>query len=163
MPIAIEPEHAELAKSVQSLLDRMAPPEVLHAALEAPVVNPPVYWQAAAEQGLQGLHLAESVDGQGAGMLELAVVIAQFGYAAAPGPFVPSSIASATSSCTSASSSPLASCLASTCSRLAVSGPCHRLVPGGSLSSGPPPSTRFGTSVITRVRSVMYQRRCGLH
>jgi len=95
MPIAIEPEHAELAKSVQSLLDRMAPPEVLHAALEAPVVNPPVYWQAAAEQGLQGLHLAESVDGQGAGMLELAVVIAQFGYAAAPGPFVPSCIASA--------------------------------------------------------------------
>ena len=95
MPIAIEPEHIDLAKSVESLLDRLVPAEVLHAALEAPVQNPPVYWRAAAEQGLQGLHLAESVDGQGAGLVELAVVIAQFGYAAAPGPFVPSAIASA--------------------------------------------------------------------
>ncbi|MEI7913907.1 MAG: acyl-CoA dehydrogenase [Mycobacteriaceae bacterium] len=95
MPIAIEPEHIELAKSVTSLLERMVPSEVLHASLETPVQNPPVYWQSAAEQGLHGLHLAESVDGQGAGLLELAVVIAAFGYAAAPGPFVPSAIASA--------------------------------------------------------------------
>ena len=95
MPIAIEPEHAELAKSVSALLERMVPSEALHAALESPVVNPPVYWQAAAEQGLHGLHLAESVDGQGAGLLELSVVIAECGYAAAPGPFVPSAIASA--------------------------------------------------------------------
>ncbi|MGV1088254.1 MAG: acyl-CoA dehydrogenase family protein, partial [Mycobacterium sp.] len=95
MPIAIESEHVELAKSVKSLLEKVSPPEVLHAALEAPVQNPPVYWQGAGEQGLQGLHLSESVDGQGAGLLELAVVIAEFGYAAAPGPFVPSAIASA--------------------------------------------------------------------
>ena len=95
MPIAIEPEHIDLAKSVTALLERSAPPEVLHAALESPVENPPVYWRAAAEQGLQGLHLSESVDGQGAGLLELCVVVAQFGYAAAPGPFVPSAIASA--------------------------------------------------------------------
>jgi alkylation response protein AidB-like acyl-CoA dehydrogenase len=48
-----------------------------------------------AGEGLQGLHLSESVDGQGAGLLELAIVIAEFGYAAAPGPFVGSAIASA--------------------------------------------------------------------
>ena len=95
MPIAIESEHVELAKSVKSLLEKVAPPEVLHAALEAPAVNPPVYWKGACEQGLQGLHLSEAVDGQGAGLLELAVVIAEFGYAAAPGPFVSSAIASA--------------------------------------------------------------------
>lgn len=95
MPIAIEPEHHELAKSVTSLLARLVPSEVLHGALETPVVNPPVYWQPAAEQGLQGLHLPEAVDGQGAGLLELAVVLAEFGYAAAPGAFVPSAIASA--------------------------------------------------------------------
>ena len=41
------------------------------------------------------MHLAESVDGQGFGLLELAVVIAEFGYGAVPGPFVPSAIASA--------------------------------------------------------------------
>jgi alkylation response protein AidB-like acyl-CoA dehydrogenase len=80
-------------------MERVAPSEVLHAALEAtvqtPVDNPPSYWKAAAEQGLQAVHLAESVGGQGFGMLELTVVLAEFGYGAVPGPFVPSAIASA--------------------------------------------------------------------
>ncbi|WP_415263673.1 acyl-CoA dehydrogenase family protein [Mycobacterium tuberculosis] len=95
MSIAITPEHYELADSVRSLVARVAPSEVLHAALESPVENPPPYWQAAAEQGLQGVHLAESVGSQGFGILELAVVLAEFGYGAVPGPFVPSAIASA--------------------------------------------------------------------
>ncbi|CMM46780.1 acyl-CoA dehydrogenase [Mycobacterium tuberculosis] len=95
MSIAITPEHYELADSVRSLVARVAPSEVLHAALESPVENPPPYWQAAAEQGLQGVHLAESVGVQGFGILELAVVLAEFGYGAVPGPFVPSAIASA--------------------------------------------------------------------
>jgi alkylation response protein AidB-like acyl-CoA dehydrogenase len=95
MPIAITPEHQDLADSVRSLAARVAPSDVLHAALETPINNPPPYWQAAAEQGLQGVHLAESVGGQGFGILELAVVLAEFGYGAVPGPFVPSAIASA--------------------------------------------------------------------
>ncbi|OSC38652.1 acyl-CoA dehydrogenase [Mycobacterium decipiens] len=95
MPIAITPEHHDLADSVRSLVARVAPSEVLHAALETPIDNPPPYWQAAAEQGLQGVHLAESVGGQGFGILELAVVLAEFGYGAVPGPFAPSAIASA--------------------------------------------------------------------
>ena len=41
------------------------------------------------------MHLAESVGGQGFGILELAIVLAEFGYGAVPGPFVPSAIASA--------------------------------------------------------------------
>ena len=95
MPIAITSEHQDLADSVRSLVARVAPSEVLHAALETPIDNPPPYWHAAAEQGLQGVHLAESVGGQGFGILELAVVLAEFGYGAVPGPFVPSAIASA--------------------------------------------------------------------
>jgi alkylation response protein AidB-like acyl-CoA dehydrogenase len=95
MPIAITPEHQDLADSVRSLVARVAPSEVLHAAMETPLDNPPPYWQAAAEQGLQGVHLAESVGGQGFGILELAIVLAEFGYGAVPGPFVPSAIASA--------------------------------------------------------------------
>ncbi|HTQ21716.1 acyl-CoA dehydrogenase [Mycobacterium sp.] len=95
MPIAITPEHQDLADSVRSFVARVAPPEVLHDAMETPVENPPPYWQAAAEQGLQGVHLAESVGGQGFGILELAIVLAEFGYGAIPGPFVPSAIASA--------------------------------------------------------------------
>jgi 3-oxochol-4-en-24-oyl-CoA dehydrogenase len=95
MPIAITSEHRDLADSVRALVERVAPPEVLHAALETPITNPPSYWKAAAEQGLHGVHLPEPVGGQGFGILELAVVIAEFGRGAVPGPFVPSAIASA--------------------------------------------------------------------
>ncbi|MGB3485203.1 MAG: acyl-CoA dehydrogenase [Mycobacterium sp.] len=95
MPIAINPEHVDLADSVRSLVARIAPSEVLHEALETPLQNPPPYWKAAADQGLQGLHLAESVGGQGFGIVELAIVLAEFGYGAVPGPFVPSAIATA--------------------------------------------------------------------
>ena len=95
MPIAINDEHNDLADSVRSLVARVAPSEVLHDALETPVPNPPPFWKAAAEQGLTGVHLAESVGGQGFGILELAIVIAEFGYGAVPGPFVPSAIAGA--------------------------------------------------------------------
>jgi alkylation response protein AidB-like acyl-CoA dehydrogenase len=95
MPIAITPEHEDLRDSVRALVERVAPSEVLREALETPIEIPPPYWRGAAEQGLQGIHLAESVGGQGFGILELAIVIAEFGCGAVPGPFVPSVIASA--------------------------------------------------------------------
>ncbi|MEO8814002.1 MAG: acyl-CoA dehydrogenase [Mycobacterium sp.] len=98
MPIAITSEHQDLADSARSLIGRLVPAEALHTAMDTPtdkIVNPPSYWQAAAGQGLAGLHLAESVGGQGFGILELAVVLAEFGYGAVPGPFVPSAIAGA--------------------------------------------------------------------
>ena len=95
MPIAINSEHNDLADSVRSLVARVVPSEVLHDALDTPIAKPPPYWKAAADQGLQGLHLAESVGGQGFGIVELAIVLAEFGYGAVPGPFVPSAIASA--------------------------------------------------------------------
>src|SRR6202045_716564 len=95
MPIAITSELQDLADWVGALVERVAPAEVLHEALETPIPNPPPYWKAAAEQGLHGVHLAESVGGQGFVILELAVVIAEFGRGAVPGPFVPSASASA--------------------------------------------------------------------
>ena len=73
MPIAIMSEHNDLAASVRSLVARVAPSEVLHEALETPISNPPPYWGAAADQGLQGLHLSEAVGGQGFGIIELAI------------------------------------------------------------------------------------------
>src|SRR5215212_2974668 len=95
MPIAVNPEHNDLADSVRSFVAKVAPSDVLHEALETPISNPPPYWKAASEQGLQGVHLSEAVGGQGFGILELAIVLAEFGYGAGPGPFVPSAIASA--------------------------------------------------------------------
>ncbi len=95
MPIAITSEHQDLADSVRALVKRVAPAEVLHAALETPIASPPPYWRAAADQGLHGLHLSEAVGGQGFGLLEAAIAIAEFGYGAVPGPYVPSTIAAA--------------------------------------------------------------------
>jgi len=95
MPLAITSEHQDLADSVRALVRRVAPAEVLHAALETPLATPPPYWRAAAEQGLHGLHLPEPLGGQGFGLVELAIAIAEFGYGAVPGPYVPSVIASA--------------------------------------------------------------------
>ncbi|UVO13857.1 acyl-CoA dehydrogenase [Mycobacterium sp. SVM_VP21] len=95
MPIAITSEHQDLTDSVRSFVTRAVPAEMLHVAMDTPIQNPPPYWRAAAEQGLAGVHLAEDVGGQGFGILELAVVLAEFGYGAVPGPFVPSAIASA--------------------------------------------------------------------
>ena len=69
MPIAITAEHQDLADSVRSLVARMVPSDVLHQALETPIGTRPPYWRAAADQGLQGVHLAESVGGQGFGIL----------------------------------------------------------------------------------------------
>src|ERR1700754_4742387 len=95
MPLGVLPEHNDLADSVRSLVARVVASDVLHEALETAVANPPPYWKAAADQGLHGVHLSEAVGGQGFGILELAIAIAEFGYGAVPGPFVPSAIASA--------------------------------------------------------------------
>src|ERR1700754_4022354 len=65
MPIAITPEHNDLADSVRSLVARVAPSEVLHEAMETPLPNPPPYWQAAAGQGLQGVPLGGALGGAG--------------------------------------------------------------------------------------------------
>jgi alkylation response protein AidB-like acyl-CoA dehydrogenase len=148
MPIAITPEHQDLADSVRSLVARVAPSEVLHAAMEtgpkSPIENPPPYWQAAADQGLQGVHLSESVGGQGFGILELAIVLAEFGYGAVPGPFVPSAIASALI----AANDPDAKVLAELASGAAIG--------AYAMDCGALTATRQGTTLVIRgeVRAV---------
>ncbi len=95
MSIAISPDHVALAESVRSMTKRTIPSEVRHGALNAKRRTEPVYWGAAAEMGLLGLHLPEETGGQGFGYAELAVVIEELGRAAAPGSFVPTVVASA--------------------------------------------------------------------
>lgn len=95
MPIAINSEHVALADSAHAFVERVVPTTLLHETLETPLPWPPPFWKGAADQGLTSVHLAESVGGQGFGALELAIVVAEFGRGAVPGPFVPSVIASA--------------------------------------------------------------------
>ena len=48
-----------------------------------------------AELGWLGIHLPEEYGGSGAGLLELAVVLDELGRQVAPGPFLPTVLASA--------------------------------------------------------------------
>ena len=89
-------EHQDLADSVRSLVARVAPSEVLHAALEKPGgAEPAAVLAGRGRTRPHGLHSAEWVGGQGFDILVLAIVLAEFGYGAVPGPVVPSAIASA--------------------------------------------------------------------
>ncbi len=55
----------------------------------------PEFWSEFAELGWLGLHLPEDVGGSGYGIEELVIVVEELARAIAPGPFVPTVIASA--------------------------------------------------------------------
>jgi alkylation response protein AidB-like acyl-CoA dehydrogenase len=96
MGIAITEEHRELAGVVRSFV---ADREVLrsaHEALDAGTDQVPTFWKDMAALGWLGLHLPESYGGSGYGLSELAIVLEELGRAAAPGPFLPTVVASAT-------------------------------------------------------------------
>ncbi|POM22358.1 Acyl-CoA dehydrogenase [Actinomadura rubteroloni] len=95
MAIGLTEEHEALAASVRGFAERNIPAGVVRAALEADAEARPPFWPALAEQGLLGLHLDEAHGGQGFGLLELAVAVEELGRAAAPGPFLPTVLASA--------------------------------------------------------------------
>ena len=99
MALALTEEHLALADSVRGWAGRAAPAEALRAAvadgdggaaLYAGTLRP-----ALAGQGLLGLHLPESLGGQGYGLPELAIAVEELGRALAPGAFLPTVLASA--------------------------------------------------------------------
>ncbi|WP_433154040.1 acyl-CoA dehydrogenase [Actinomadura nitritigenes] len=94
MAIGLTEEHEALADSVRGFAERNIPATAVRAALDADEETRPGFWPALAEQGLLGLHLDEEHGGQGYGLLELAVVLEELGRAAAPGPFLPTVLAS---------------------------------------------------------------------
>ncbi|MET9266742.1 acyl-CoA dehydrogenase [Amycolatopsis sp. NPDC004079] len=106
MPIALSEEHRDLAASAAGWAARHAPIVETRAGIggqpgsgksqtETGGSGQPKFWKTLTEQGWHSLHLPESVGGQGAGLLELAVVTEQFGRHLVPGPFLPTVTASA--------------------------------------------------------------------
>ena len=87
MPIGIRDEHEELRASLQRWVATNCPPEVTRAALDADADTLPPFWPELGAQGTLGIHVGEEFGGQGAGMLELAVVAEELGRVAAPGPW----------------------------------------------------------------------------
>jgi len=99
MALALTPDHIELAASVRGWAARHSPPNVARGAAESGDAGAASYRTrlapALADQGLLGLHLAESDGGQGFGLPELAIAAAELGRTLLPGAFLPSVLASA--------------------------------------------------------------------
>src|SRR5215475_14350078 len=99
MALALTEEHRALAESVRGWAGRAAPAEALRAAVADGDGGAALYTgtlrPALAGQGLLGLHLPESLGGQGYGLPELAIAAEELGRALVPGAFLPTVLASA--------------------------------------------------------------------
>jgi alkylation response protein AidB-like acyl-CoA dehydrogenase len=94
MPIALTDTHRELERVARTFLDNVNARAAARALLDAPTEELPKFWDELAELGWLGLHLPEDVGGSGYGLPELVVVLQELGRALAPGPFLPTVMAS---------------------------------------------------------------------
>ena len=95
MSIAITDDHRALAETAADFLTKREARADARALLEAADEPLPSWWGEVAGLGWLGLHVPEQHGGSGYTLEELVVVVEQFGRAAAPGPFVPTVLASA--------------------------------------------------------------------
>ncbi|WP_405144930.1 acyl-CoA dehydrogenase [Sphaerisporangium sp. NBC_01403] len=94
MAIGLSEEHEALRESVSGWAERNIPAEVVRSAVGAETEERPGFWAGLADQGLLGLHLPEEYGGSGFGLLETAVAVEALGERMAPGPYVPTVLAS---------------------------------------------------------------------
>ncbi|GGU52341.1 acyl-CoA dehydrogenase [Streptomyces albospinus] len=97
MGIGITQDHRDLAEAARGWAARTVPPDEVRKLLDAAPARPgrPAYWDGLAAQGLLGPHLPEADGGGGGTLLDLAVVLEEFGRAALPGPYLPTVLAAA--------------------------------------------------------------------
>jgi alkylation response protein AidB-like acyl-CoA dehydrogenase len=95
MGIALTDDHRELADVARGFLTTQKARWAARSLLDAPDEARPPFWHDLVELGWLGLHVDEEYGGSGYGLPELVVVIDELGRAVAPGPFVPTVIASA--------------------------------------------------------------------
>lgn len=95
MGIALTDDHRELAEVARGFLTSQKARWAARSLLDAAEESRPPFWQNLVELGWLGLHVDEEYGGSGFGLPELVVVVEELGRAVAPGPFVPTVIASA--------------------------------------------------------------------
>jgi hypothetical protein len=95
MPIAITDDHLALGATVRAFLESHGARAATRELLEAGTEPLPPFWDELVALGWLGLHLPEEHGGSGYGLPELVVVVDELGRAVAPGPFVPTVVASA--------------------------------------------------------------------
>ncbi len=95
MGIALTDDHRELAEVARGFLTAQKARWAARSLLDTAEESRPPFWHDLVELGWLGLHIDEEYGGSGFGLPELVVVIEELGRAVAPGPFVPTVIASA--------------------------------------------------------------------
>ena len=95
MGIALTDDHRELAEVARAFLTSQKARWAARSLLDTPDEARPTFWQDMVQLGWLGLHIDEEYGGSGYGLPELVVVIDELGRSVAPGPFVPTVIASA--------------------------------------------------------------------
>jgi alkylation response protein AidB-like acyl-CoA dehydrogenase len=92
--IALTGNQQDLAEAVAGFTARHAPIAATRAAFgELATGQPQPSWQALVRQGFHALHLPESAGGDGAALVELAVVLEQAAFGLFPGPLLPTVLA----------------------------------------------------------------------
>ena len=95
MAIAITEDHQALARTASEFLQKREARRASRDLLEAETEPVPAMWDDIINLGWLGLHVPEAYGGSGYGTEELVVVVEELAKAVAPGPFVPTAIASA--------------------------------------------------------------------
>ncbi len=93
--LAITEDHQALAQTAADFLKARGARDASRKLLETDLERLPEFWPELGKLGWLGVHLPEEHGGSGFGLPELVIVAEQFGRAVAPGPFVPTVIASA--------------------------------------------------------------------
>ncbi len=93
MDFAFSEEQDEFREVVRRFLEEKAPAASVRQVVESPDGFDRALWKQMAEElGLQGVHLPECYGGQGAGFLELGIVLEEMGRVLLPGPFLGSAV-----------------------------------------------------------------------
>jgi alkylation response protein AidB-like acyl-CoA dehydrogenase len=95
MPIAITDDHRALADTAEDFLLKRDARHAARTLLDSKDETLPSFWKDLVDLGWLGLHIPEAHGGSGYSVEELVVVVEELGRAVAPGPFVPTVIASA--------------------------------------------------------------------
>ncbi|HXV93936.1 MAG TPA: acyl-CoA dehydrogenase family protein, partial [Pseudonocardia sp.] len=95
MALAITDDHRALAEVAREFLTGHKALAAARDLLEARTESLPPFWTELTRLGWLGLAVPEEHGGEGAGIGELAVVLEELGRVVAPGPFLPTVLASA--------------------------------------------------------------------
>jgi alkylation response protein AidB-like acyl-CoA dehydrogenase len=94
MGLALSDDHHILSSVARSVMEERYP-TIARESLDVHDGGLPPYWKEAVDLGWLGLHIPESLGGQGFGIPELSLILEALGRACAPGPFLPTVTVSA--------------------------------------------------------------------